>query len=117
MLIVCTFGGAIAIVYADRDGHRRSCCDGLRRPAQSGGYGAAKLPLTNVQLDWPPEMDTLKINLPRDQEGYGGFEYTDEKLSTRRIQWCGEPSSIFVFGVSLNNNFPNNDNGAWVPHH
>ena len=42
-----------------------------------------------VQLDWPSETDTLKINLPRDREGYVGFEYTDEKLSTRRIQWCG----------------------------
>jgi len=28
-------------------------------------------------------------NLLRDREGYDGFEYTDEKLSTRRIQWCG----------------------------
>ena len=36
--------------------------------------------------------------LPRDQEGYGGFEYTDEKLSKRRIQWCGVKLYIFVFG-------------------
>ena len=34
----------------------------------------------SVQLDWPSETDTLKINLPLDQEGYDGFEYTDEKL-------------------------------------
>ena len=25
-----------------------------------------------LQLDWPSETDTLKINLPRDQEGYNG---------------------------------------------
>ena len=29
---------------------------------------------------------------------YGGFEYTDEKLSTRRIQWCGVKFYIFFFG-------------------
>ena len=39
-----------------------------------------------------------KINLQRDQEGYDGFEYTDEKLSTRRIQWCGLKFYIFFFG-------------------
>ena len=33
----------------------------------------------NLQLDWLSETDTLKINLPRDREGYDGFEYTDEK--------------------------------------
>ena len=38
-----------------------------------------------LQLDWPSETDTLKNILPRDQEGYDGFEYTDKKLSTRRI--------------------------------
>ena len=67
-----------------------------------------------LQLDEPPEMDTLKINLPRDREDYDGFEYTDEKLSTKRIQWCRDPSSILFFWVFLNNNFANNDNGAWV---
>ena len=41
-----------------------------------------------VQLDWTSCADT-QTKLPRDQEGYGGFEYTDEKLSTRRIHWCG----------------------------
>ena len=29
----------------------------------------------SVQLDWPSETDTLKINLPRDREGYNRFEY------------------------------------------
>ena len=51
-----------------------------------------------IQLDWPPETDTLEINLPRDQEGYDGFEYTKEKLSTRRIHWYRGSSSIFSFG-------------------
>ena len=40
---------------------------------------------TSIQLDWPSETDTLKINLPRDREGYDGFEYTDEQLLTRVI--------------------------------
>ena len=44
--------------------------------------------LEKVQLDWTSCADTHKINLPRDREGYDGFEYTDEKLSTRRIHWC-----------------------------
>ena len=35
--------------------------------------------------------------LPRDREGYDGFNYTDEKLSTRRIQWCGLKNYIFFF--------------------
>ena len=65
-----------------------------------------------IQLDWTPCADTQRINLPRDQEGYDGFKYTNEKLSTRRIQWCVDPSSIF--GAILNNNFPNIDNGAWI---
>ena len=39
-----------------------------------------------------------KNNLPRDREGYDGFEYTDEKLSTRRIHWCGVIFYIFFFG-------------------
>ena len=51
----------------------------------------------SLQLVWPQEMATLKINLPRDQEGYDRFEYTDEKLLARRIYFCGEPSSIFIF--------------------
>ena len=50
-----------------------------------------------LQLDWPSETDTLKINLPRDREGYNGFEYTDEKLSMRRIHWCVNTNSIFIF--------------------
>ena len=53
--------------------------------------------LSRLPLDWPSETDTLKINLPRDREGYNGFEYTDEKLSTRRIHCCGVPSSVFIF--------------------
>ena len=48
-----------------------------------------------VQLDRSSETDTLKINFPRDQEGYGESEYTDEKLSARRTQLRCDPSSIF----------------------
>ena len=72
-----------------------------------------------LQLDWSSETETLKINFPQDREGYDRFEYTYEKLSTRHIEWCGDQSSIFIFGVFLKNNFPNNfpnnDNGAWLP--
>ena len=50
------------------------------------------------QLDWSSETNTLKINLLQDREGYNGFEYADEKPLTRRIQWCVDPSSIFIFG-------------------
>ena len=52
---------------------------------------------TIIQLDWTSETDTLKINLPQDREGYDGSETTYEKLSARRIQLCGDPSSIFIF--------------------
>ena len=52
---------------------------------------------STLQLDWTSCADTQKNNLPRDREGYGGFEYTDEKLSTRRIQWCGLKMYIFFF--------------------
>ena len=38
-----------------------------------------------------------KINLPRDQEGYGVSETTYEKLSVRCIKLCRSPSSIFIF--------------------
>ena len=41
-----------------------------------------------LQLDWTSCAETHKINFPRDQEGYDGFEYTDEKLSTRRITYA-----------------------------
>ena len=50
-----------------------------------------------VQLDLTSCADTQQINLRQDREGYDGFEYTDEKLSTRRIQIFGDPSSIFYF--------------------
>ena len=50
-----------------------------------------------VQLDWPSETVTLKLNFPRDREGYGRFKTTNEKLSLRRIHWCGGPSFIFIF--------------------
>ena len=62
--------------------------------------------IDQMQLDWPSETDTLKINLPQDREGYDGFEYTDEKLSARRIHWCGEPSSILVFGSIFEEQLP-----------
>ena len=32
-----------------------------------------------------------------DQEGYDRFEYTDEKLSTRRFHLCVDSISIFIF--------------------
>ena len=51
-----------------------------------------------IQLDWTSCADTQEINLPRDREGYDGFLYTDEKLSTRRIQWCGLKYYIFFVG-------------------
>ena len=51
-----------------------------------------------IQLDWASYIDTQKINLPWDREGYGGFEYTDEKLSTRRIHWWCAKIHIFFFG-------------------
>ena len=53
-----------------------------------------------LQLDWTSCADTNKINLPQDEEGYDRFEYSDEKLSTRRIQWCGV-CILFFWGVVL----------------
>ena len=50
-----------------------------------------------VQLDWTSCVDTQKNNLPRGREGYDGFEYTDEKLSTKHIHWCGLKFYIFFF--------------------
>ena len=50
-----------------------------------------------LQLVWSSEMVTLKINLPRDREDYDGFEYTDGRLSMRRIQWCGVKFYNFFF--------------------
>ena len=68
-----------------------------------------------LQPDWPSETETLKKNLPWNWEDYAAFEYTDEKLSAKRIQLCCDPSLIFLFfGVFLKNNFTANDNGAWV---
>ena len=52
---------------------------------------------TPLQLDWTSCADTHKNNLPQDQEDYDGYEYTDEKLSTRRIQWCGVQFYISTF--------------------
>ena len=43
------------------------------------------LTITWLQLDCTSYSDTHE-KLPRDLEGYNGFEYTDEKLSTMRIQ-------------------------------
>ena len=50
-----------------------------------------------LQLGWTFCAETHKINLPQDQEGYNGFEYTDEKLSTRRIHWCRIKFYIFYY--------------------
>ena len=55
-----------------------------------GSVGAA---LTTAGLD--VLCGHTKIDLPRDWEGYGGFEYTDEKHSTRRIHWCRVNFYIF----------------------
>ena len=65
--------------------------------AHSANFRLLRAPMLTkyVQLDWPSETETLKINFPQDREGYIGFEYTDEKLSTRRIRWYGDPSCIF----------------------
>ena len=67
-----------------------------------------------TQLDWKSCADTHKINLPRDQEGYDGFEYTDEKLSTRRIQWCVDPSSIIAIWEVSSQKYLKNKNEAWL---
>ena len=50
-----------------------------------------------IQLDWPSETDTQKINLLRDRDGYDKSGTTSEKLLLRRIVWCEYPSSVFVF--------------------
>ena len=68
-----------------------------------------------LQLDWPSETDTLKINLPQDWEGYYVQQiwiYVQKALDEAHP----DPSFIFIFeGFFLKNNFPNNDNGASVP--
>ena len=53
--------------------------------------------LCRLQLDWTSWADAHKINLPWDCEGYDRLEYTDEKLSTRRIHWCKIKFYIFFF--------------------
>ena len=50
-----------------------------------------------IQLDWTSCAGTQQINLLRDREGYAGFEHSDDKPSTRRIQWCGAQFYIFIF--------------------
>ena len=69
-------------------------------PLRRTFFGVRSTPFIGmyVQLDWPSETDTLNINLSQDREDYGGFEYTNENLSARRIQLCRNPSSIFIFG-------------------
>ena len=52
----------------------------------------------DIQLDWPPETDTHTNNLPRDRKGYDKSKTTYETLSMRRIDWCGDQSSILSFG-------------------
>ena len=51
----------------------------------------------SIQLDLPSETDTLIINLPHDREGYDESKTTYEKLSSRRIHWFSDPSSVFIF--------------------
>ena len=48
-----------------------------------------------LQLDWTSCTDAHKNHFRRDREGYDGFEATHEKLSSRRIHWCGEQFCIF----------------------
>ena len=48
-----------------------------------------------------PVQTHTKINLPWDREGYGGFEYADEKLSARRIQWCAKKLYLLFWRVIL----------------
>ena len=60
----------------------------------------------SIQLDLPSETDTLIINLPHDREGYDESKTTYEKLSARKIQLCGDPSSIFYFFFTIF--------GAWI---
>ena len=65
-------------------------------------------------MDWPSETDTLKINLPRDREGYDGFEYGWKALDEAHQMVRGSKLHFIFLGI-LNNNFTNNDNGAWIP--
>ena len=77
-------------VGSEGDNSKRGHCDevGLRRREGvmrgDGRKGTAGLDVLC--------RHTQKISLPRDQEGYDRFEYTDEKLSTRRI-----PQALFLF--------------------
>ena len=74
---------------------------------------------THIQLDWQSETNTHEINLPRDQESYRWLydrsETTNEKLSSRRIHWCGDPSSIFIlWRVILGKQSQKLTKQAWV---
>ena len=53
-----------------------------------------------IQLDQPSETDTTN-QLRRDREGYGKSKNTYEKLSSRRIYWCSNPSSILTFWQAM----------------
>ena len=67
-----------------------------------------------IQLDWPSETETLKINLPRDQEGYlrriwiCGWKVLDEAHPL--VRWA--KLHFYFYWVFLRNNFPNNDTYA-----
>ena len=67
----------------DRKINREGCRDVRPRNEQSINLLPKILP---HRIEGDQELHTT---------GYNGFEYTNEKLSTRRIHWCGEPSSIF----------------------
>ena len=54
-----------------------------------------------LQLDLSSETVSEKSIFPRDQEGYGGSETTNEKLSSSRIHWFSDPSSVLFFGKFL----------------
>ena len=61
-----------------------------------------------VQPDWTSCAGVQKMNLPQDQEGYDGFEDTNEKLSTWRIHWYRVKFYIFFFGELFFKNIDEN---------
>ena len=54
----------------------------------------------SVSYSWigrPVQTHTKSICRETERAMYDGFEYTDEKLSTRRIQWLCAKVHIFIF--------------------
>ena len=50
-----------------------------------------------LQLDWPSETATLRIDLPQDRKGYNGFEYGRKALDEAHLLVRGK-KHIFFFG-------------------